>query len=66
MLHLAANPVCVICATKGLIVSATVSDHIRPVRQGGDPWDWSNRQALCDTCHASKSGREAHGRGRGV
>ena len=41
---------------------ATDSDHITPINQGGDAWDWANRQALCKRCHAIKSGREAHNR----
>lgn len=67
--HLIANPLCVRCLESGIRTDATVSDHIDPIRQGGDPWCWSNRQALCDTCHNIKSGREAHTRrprGRGV
>jgi len=62
--HLRAFPLCAMCAAKGRLTEATVSDHIRPIRQGGDPWDWANRQALCKPCHDSKSGREAHQRGK--
>lgn len=61
-LHLQSYPLCAECARAGRVVAATVSDHVKPIRQGGDPWCWSNRQALCVTCHASKSGREAHNR----
>lgn len=65
-LHLTQNPLCVGCLTKGIRTDATVSDHIKPIRQGGDPWEWSNRQALCDTCHNKKSGGESHQyRGKG-
>lgn len=61
-MHLSENPLCVVCKASGIVAAATVSDHIQPVRQGGDPWDWSNRQGLCKTCHNQKSGREAHSR----
>lgn len=61
-LHLQSYPLCAECERAGLVVAATVSDHVKPIRQGGDPWCWSNRQALCYSCHASKSGREAHNR----
>lgn len=58
--HLAENPLCVLCKKAGILSDATVSDHIKPVRQGGDLWDWSNRQGLCETCHNQKRGRESH------
>lgn len=61
-LHLAANPLCVECQKEGFVTEATVSDHDKPIREGGDPWDWSNRLALCEHHHAKKSGREAHTR----
>lgn len=53
-------PLCAICESRGLYTAATVSDHVVPINQGGDVWSWDNRQALCDTCHAVKSGKEAH------
>ncbi len=31
---------------------ATVVDHIKPISQGGDPWDLSNLQPLCAKCHS--------------
>jgi len=34
-------------------------DHVVPLREGGDPWDMTNLQALCRRCHAAKSAREA-------
>ena len=60
--HLSLNPLCEICLSKEVYTAATVSDHKDPINQGGDPWAWSNRQALCSTCHNQKSGREAHSR----
>lgn len=64
-LSVSENPLCVLCLETGKAVEATVSDHIKPIRQGGSAWDWDNRQALCVGCHARKSGREAHSRRRG-
>jgi 5-methylcytosine-specific restriction protein A len=58
--HLLSNPLCVECNSKGLVNKATVSDHILPIEQGGDVWDWNNRQALCQSCHNSKSASESH------
>ncbi|EXU58072.1 HNH endonuclease family protein [Acinetobacter baumannii 24845_10] len=43
---------CVYCEAKGLVVVATVVDHIIPHR--GDQeifWDEMNWQALCSKCH---------------
>ena len=48
------NPVCVICSKRGMVVAASVVDHITPHR--GDMsvfWDSKNWQALCAECHAS-------------
>ena len=55
------HPLCVKCEAKGIIVSSEVTDHIERVNSGGDIYDESNLQALCKSCHNSKSGREAHG-----
>jgi len=53
--YLATHPLCVEC--QGI---ATVVDHITPVRLGGEFWQPSNHQAMCERCHNSKSGRESH------
>ena len=50
------NPECTGCGGP-----ANVVDHVIPVRQGAEFFDVSNWQSLCTPCHASKSGREAHG-----
>jgi 5-methylcytosine-specific restriction protein A len=59
------NPICVLCEAQGRVSPTTVTDHIEPINQGGSVYEWDNLQALCDACHASKSGREAHDKGRG-
>lgn len=65
-LHLSQYPLCKQCLDQGIHRASRVSDHTKPVRDGGDPWSWDNRQALCYPCHNKKSGREAHTRpGRG-
>lgn len=30
-------------------------DHIKPINQGGEPYDWSNLQSLCQHCHSTKT-----------
>ncbi len=49
------NPRCKECGR----LASTV-DHIQPVRLGGDFWNVDNYAALCTSCHARKSGKEAH------
>ena len=56
----ALNPLCILCLKVGEIVAATVTDHIKPINEGGERYDTSNLQALCTKCHAQKSGAEAH------
>lgn len=58
--HIRQNPLCVHCKDQGRITEAKVSDHIIPINQGGDVWDWENRQALCHKCHNIKSAKESH------
>lgn len=54
---LAANPLCVHCEAKGITRPATQVDHIVALHNGGEehPYDDSNRQGLCDDCHAAKT-----------
>jgi 5-methylcytosine-specific restriction enzyme A len=61
LLVLKTEPLCRSCRGKGKISAATTVDHIIPVRKGGEMYSMSNLQPLCDSCHASKSGKEAHG-----
>ena len=49
------HPTCVVCDRLAKVV-----DHIQPVRLGGEFWDSSNWQSMCESCHAKKSGAEAH------
>lgn len=54
--YLQSHPFCVRCLAKGRYVKATVVDHIIPHR--GDRklfWDRDNWQALCKSCHDSKT-----------
>lgn len=63
--YLRAHPLCVRCEAKGLVVAASVVDHIVPHR--GDPklfWDSGNWQPLCKVCHDHKTATEDGGFGR--
>jgi 5-methylcytosine-specific restriction enzyme A len=63
-----ASPCCALCASRGLVVPATVTDHI--VEHRGDPrkfWDETNLQTLCASCNNGAKrrgyllGTEEHG-----
>lgn len=64
--YLKAHPLCRECEAQGLVVPATVVDHIVPHR--GDRklfWDRSNWQPLCKEHHDRKTATEDGGFGRG-
>src|SRR5262245_6707807 len=41
------NPLCAMCAEKGIVREGNLVDHIVPVSAGGAMWDESNWQTLC-------------------
>ena len=41
---------------------ATDVDHIRPIREGGEPGSLDNLQSLCHRHHSVKTAREGRGR----
>ena len=56
--YLNEHPLCVYCSAKGLVVAATVVDHV--IKHRGDQglfWDRLNWQSLCKDCHDEKTGR---------
>jgi 5-methylcytosine-specific restriction endonuclease McrA len=42
------------CTQRGEHVRATVTDHIRSLRNGGALFDGANHQSLCASCNAAK------------
>jgi 5-methylcytosine-specific restriction protein A len=58
---LSKNPLCKHCDANGIIESATVVDHIKPIRLGGDKLSEDNFQSLCESCHNKKSSNESRG-----
>uniref|UniRef100_UPI0035CC7EB9 HNH endonuclease n=1 Tax=uncultured Sphingomonas sp. TaxID=158754 RepID=UPI0035CC7EB9 len=48
--RLAAEPLCRICAERGIVAAATVPDHIKPLALGGSDDD-TNIRCLCKPCH---------------
>ena len=54
--YLAVHTTCVTCGAPSTLV-----DHIVAVKQGGSFWDPDNHQALCRSCHGTKTSRERVG-----
>jgi len=52
--YLRRNPFCSECARHGRDQVATHVDHIVPRRAGGDMWNSSNLQPLCNGCEPLK------------
>lgn len=57
---LSAEPLCRMCGR-----GACEVDHITPIRQGGSRSELTNLQALCSSCHASKTRLEERDRRKG-
>lgn len=57
--RLRAEPLCRDCAEQGLVVAATVPDHIIPLSKDGPDTD-DNIRCLCADCHAVRT-REQFG-----
>ena len=54
------NPLCSQCERDGNgPTGAQCVDHSKPISMGGSMVSISNLQALCNSCHAIKSGRES-------
>lgn len=49
------SPFCEECMKNGKVVLGKIVDHIVPIKQGGAPYDLSNLQTLCWSCHSRKS-----------
>ena len=49
--QLAAEPLCAFCAARGLVVPATVVDHVEPHHGDRNKFWFGKLQSLCATCH---------------
>jgi 5-methylcytosine-specific restriction protein A len=58
-------PFCLKCEELGKVSATVYTDHIKRLRDGGaidlNILKDEDFQPLCTNCHASKSGKEAHG-----
>lgn len=57
--YLANHPFCELCLKKGQLVTAKMVDHVIELKDGGAQLAEENVQALCWSCHANKTAREA-------
>lgn len=63
--HLAAEPLCRLCAQAGRATPAVLVDHIVPLRDGGARLDDNNLQSLCRACHDRKTADDVRKRRSG-
>lgn len=60
--YLSSHPLCVICEPQNRVTPACVVDHVQPHKGDQDLfWDSTNWQALCQSCHNSKTAKEDMG-----
>lgn len=52
------NPLCAECDRHALVTPGEVVDHVKELKDGGDPWDVENLETLCRACHQKKTGEE--------
>jgi 5-methylcytosine-specific restriction protein A len=51
--QLRAYPLCALCEAEGRLEAAVHVDHIRPIRDGGAPFDPANLRSLCKPHHSA-------------
>ena len=54
LVMLDAGYLCARCLEKDRTGPAEIVHHIRPLKQGGDPWARSNLEAVCRKCHEAR------------
>lgn len=52
------NPLCISCLGIGRYTPMNVVDHIKPISDGGEMYNWDNLQSLCTSCHQSKTAND--------
>ena len=61
---LSEEPLCRMCGRFGIVTQAVAVDHIVEIKDGADPFDRSNMQSLCHSCHNKKTGEEVRRRSK--
>lgn len=54
--YISQHPICEDCLTRGIYTTATEVHHIKPLSDGGDPYDTHNLRSLCHACHMQTHG----------
>lgn len=58
LLHLQRSPFCLDCHASGLLVLASVVDHVQPISAGGPAFPGPDGlRSLCPSCHSQKTAR---------
>ena len=55
LLKLSEEPLCRACKAEGIVEPAVDCDHIIPLAEGGQPYDYEGIQPLCRECHGRKT-----------
>lgn len=58
--RIVSNSMCIECFKNGKSVASNTVDHIQRIKDGGDPYNPDNFQALCRSCHEKKSSKEGN------
>lgn len=67
LVYLVKHPLCVVCLIAGILMSATIVDHIIPHKGNRVLFlDPANHQSMCVTCHNVKTATEDGAFGRPV
>ena len=54
--YISQHPICEDCLTRDQYTTATEVHHIKPLSDGGDPYDTHNLRSLCHACHMQVHG----------
>ena len=57
---LVAEPLCRMCAARGIVTAATVADHIEPHRGDYSKFWHGALQPLCASCHSGAKAEQEH------
>lgn len=52
--HKAENPICQVCQEN----PSEETHHVKPINEGGDPYQWDNLLSLCTRCHIEQHKRK--------
>ena len=56
------DPLCAMCLSIGIVRAGVDVDHIVPIKDGGEPFDFSNVRSLCHEDHSRVTRAAQYGR----